>query len=61
MNSVLRYFQEARAELARVSWPSRTQVLEGTQVVLAFIVALTLLLFVLDWVFSNLIRLVIPQ
>lgn len=61
MNNVLRYFAEARDELTRVTWPTRTQVIEGTQVVLAFIVALTLFIFVLDLIFQKLIRLVVPQ
>lgn len=61
MNSVLRYFQEARAELARVTWPTRPQVIEGTQTVLIFVVALTLILFALDWLFALLIRNVVPS
>ena len=61
MNNVVRYFAEAREELSRVTWPTRTQVIEGTQVVLAFIIALTLFIFVLDTLFQNLIRLVVPQ
>ena len=61
MGGLLRYFQDARAELTRVSWPSRAQVLEGTQVVLVFIFVLTIILFALDWVFANALQLVIPQ
>ncbi|AFZ66540.1 preprotein translocase subunit SecE [Deinococcus peraridilitoris] len=61
MNGLLRYFQEARAELSRVTWPNRAQVLEGTQVVLVFIVVLTLFLFALDSVLAGLIRVVVPQ
>ena len=59
MNSVVRYFREARAELSRVSWPTRPQVLEGTQVVLVFIVVLTLIIFGLDTVFRQLLNLVV--
>ncbi len=59
MSSVIRYFQEARAELSRVSWPTRTQVLEGTQVVLVFIVVLTLAIFGIDTVFRQLLNLVV--
>ncbi|WP_027482674.1 preprotein translocase subunit SecE [Deinococcus pimensis] len=59
MSSVVRYFQEARAELSRVSWPTRVQVLEGTQVVLVFIVVLTLVIFGLDTVFHQLLNLVV--
>lgn len=59
MNSVVRYFREARGELSRVSWPTRAQVLEGTQVVLVFIVVLTLIIFGLDTVFRQLLNLVV--
>jgi len=61
VSSVLRYFQEARAELARVTWPTRAQLLEGTQVVLVFIIVLTFLLFLMDTVFARLISLVVPS
>jgi preprotein translocase subunit SecE len=59
VNSVVRYFREARGELSRVSWPTRAQVLEGTQVVLVFIVVLTLIIFGLDTVFRQLLNLVV--
>ena len=56
----MRYLQESRAELSRVTWPTRAQVLEGTQVVLVFIIVLTLAILAIDTAFSTLIRLVIP-
>ncbi|CAM3208550.1 MULTISPECIES: preprotein translocase subunit SecE [Deinococcus] len=58
--NLIQYFQDSRAELARVSWPTRQQVFEGTQAVLIFVVALSIIVWVLDLVFSNLIRLVLP-
>lgn len=61
MNGLLRYFQEARAELARVTWPDRAGVIEGTQVVLIFIIALTLIIFALDAAFRFLVALAVPQ
>ncbi|ALW88129.1 protein translocase subunit SecE [Deinococcus arenae] len=57
--NLIQYFRDSRAELARVSWPTRQQVLEGTQAVLIFVVALTVIVYALDLVFSNLIRLVL--
>lgn len=60
MNGIVRYFQDARAELSRVTWPNRAQVLEGTQAVLIFVVALTLIIFAYDAIFSRLIKLVLP-
>lgn len=58
--NLIQYFRDSRAELSRVSWPTRQQVFEGTQAVLIFVVALTLIMWVLDLIFSNLITLVLP-
>ncbi|GGS08259.1 preprotein translocase subunit SecE [Deinococcus sedimenti] len=57
--NLIQYFRDSRAELSRVSWPTRQQVLEGTQAVLIFVVALTLIVYALDLLFGNLIRLVL--
>jgi len=54
---IVRYFQEARAELARVTWPTREQVIESTQAVLIFTVASMIVLGLYDLVFRFLIGL----
>ena len=54
---IVRYFQEARAELARVTWPTREQVIESTQAVLIFTVASMIVLGLYDLVFHFLIGL----
>ncbi|WP_221089539.1 preprotein translocase subunit SecE [Deinococcus aquaedulcis] len=58
--NLIQYFRDSRAELSRVSWPSRAQVLEGTQAVLIFVIALTLIVFAMDQLFGALIRAVLP-
>ncbi len=60
MNPILQYFRDASAELGRVSWPTREQVIEGTQAVLVFLIALTLVVFLYDRVFSLLVQLALP-
>ena len=60
MNGLVQYFKDARAELGRVTWPSREQVIEGTQAVLVFVVALTVVIYLYDLLFGNLIKLVLP-
>ena len=60
MNGLVQYFRDARAELGRVTWPSREQVVEGTQAVLVFVVALTVVIYLYDLIFGNLIKLVLP-
>lgn len=54
---IVRYFQEARAELARVTWPTREQVIEGTQAILIFTLASMIVLGLYDLVFRFLIGL----
>ena len=51
MNGIVTYFREALEELRRVNWPSRDEVIQGTQTVLIFVVLLTLILWVADTVF----------
>ena len=50
--SVLRFLREVRGELRRVSWPSRSDVVSYTIVVLIAVVALTAMVFALDQLFS---------
>jgi preprotein translocase subunit SecE len=60
MSNIFQYFKDARAELGRVTWPSREQVIEGTQAVLVFVIALTVVVYLYDLIFGNLIKLVLP-
>ncbi|MFN4072669.1 MAG: preprotein translocase subunit SecE [Thermus sp.] len=55
---IVRYFQEARAELARVTWPTREQVVEGTQAILVFTLVAMVVLGLYDLVFRFVIGLV---
>ncbi len=57
---MMQYFRDARAELSRVSWPIREEVLEGTQAVLLFVIGLTLIVFAYDFLFVRLVKLVLP-
>jgi len=49
------FFKESRAELRKVAWPTRSETLNYSAVVALALVFATTLIFVLDWVFSNLI------
>ncbi len=51
MNGVIGYFREAWEELKRVSWPTREEIIQGTQTVLLFVLALTALFGILDAIF----------
>ncbi|WP_424950003.1 preprotein translocase subunit SecE [Deinococcus sp.] len=60
MNGLVQYFKDARAELGRVTWPSREQVIEGTQAVLVFVVALSVVVYLYDFIFAQAVKLVLP-
>ena len=51
MNGVIGYFREAWEELKRVSWPTREEIIQGTQTMLLFVLAMTALFGLLDAVF----------
>ena len=60
MNPLLQYFRDARAELGRVTWPNREQIVEGTQAVLVFVIAVTVTVYLYDLIFGFLVKLVLP-
>jgi preprotein translocase subunit SecE len=57
--NVRRYFRETIGELRKVSWPTRTQALNLTGIVLIVIVAMTIFLGVLDVAFVQLFKLIL--
>jgi len=50
---VRQFFHEVRAELKKVTWPSREELQTYTIVVFGVSTALTLYVFALDWVFTH--------
>lgn len=48
---IINYFREARAELSRVTWSSRQEIIESTQLITLFAVVGTLLLGGIDALF----------
>lgn len=55
----VRFFKEIKAEMKKVTWPTRENMITYTEVVLVVMIAFTALIFVADSVFSYLLRLVI--
>ena len=53
--SPIQFTREVRSELRKVSWPSRTEVINYSIVVLITVVILTLFIGAIDWVFSTLV------
>ncbi len=58
-NAVIRYLKEVRSEMSKVIWPTREQTMNLTSVVLAVMVAMSIFLGVLDYIFGGLIQLLI--
>ena len=49
---LIRYFKETRAEIGRVTWPTREQATRLTLIVLAVTVSLAIALALVDYVFA---------
>jgi preprotein translocase subunit SecE len=53
------FFNEARSEFKKISWPSREEIQGSTAVVIVTIVSLMVMLFIYDFVIQKLLGLVI--
>ena len=56
-NRIAKFFKETKAELKKVSWPTRKQLINNTLIILAFIIITGVILSVLDIGFNKLIGL----
>lgn len=56
-NRVAKFFRETKAELKKVSWPTKKQLINNTLIILAFIIITGVILSVLDIGFNKLIGL----
>jgi preprotein translocase subunit SecE len=54
-NVILRYYRDTIGELRRVSWPTWKEAWDLTKIVLIVMVAMSMVLGLLDYVFSTLI------
>jgi preprotein translocase subunit SecE len=52
---VVDYVRASRAELTKVSWPTRPELVTATRVVLILAVALGLVIGLLDWVLGKIL------
>ena len=54
--SLIKFFKETKAELKKVSWPTKEQLFNNTLIIVVFIAIATIILSVLDvgftWLFS---------
>lgn len=59
IDRIKEYFKDTRGELRKVSWPTRKQAINLTLIVLAVTVVMAAFLGALDFMFAQLIRLII--
>lgn len=59
MKAILRYLRNSRAELGRVTWPTRDEVVQATQATLIFVLITVVFLLIADTTLGNLISFVI--
>jgi preprotein translocase subunit SecE len=48
-----KFIQEVREELKHVIWPSREEVVKSTWIILLTVIALSIFLFMIDFVFEK--------
>lgn len=58
-NPIFRYFRETRAELSKVSWPSRQEAINLTVVVLVTVIVSSALLGSFDLLFTQVFTLIL--
>ena len=58
-NFIVRYFNETRAEIRKVSWPTRQEALNLTLIVVAFTIFMAALLGIIDYIFAWVFGLII--
>lgn len=61
MEKVLGYFSEVKAELSKVSWPKRQEVIRLTLIVFAISVIVALYVGGLDYLFTKLLEIVVSR
>ncbi len=59
MNKVVQYLRNSRAELGRVTWPTRNEVIQATQATLIFVVLTVIFLLITDAIMGLLTGLVL--
>ncbi len=53
------FVRQVKQEIAKITWPTRSETMQGTIVVLVMSVALALFLFLVDLIFATAIRFVV--
>ena len=58
-NRITKYLKEVRAEIRKVTWPSRAEVTRLSTIVIVVLVAASAVMALIDYAFSWLMRIII--
>lgn len=61
MKPILNYFSASWAEIRKVTWPTRPQLIKLTIVVIVFATVLALALGAIDYGFSTLLKMIVTK
>jgi preprotein translocase subunit SecE len=56
----VKFLKESRQEFKRVNWPTREETVRYTLIVIGISVAVAVYLGLLDYVFTNILKVIIP-
>ena len=56
----VKFLKESRQEFKRVNWPTREETIRYTLIVIGISVAVAVYLGLLDYVFTNILKVIIP-
>ncbi|HBH45962.1 MAG: preprotein translocase subunit SecE [Candidatus Jacksonbacteria bacterium RIFOXYC2_FULL_44_29] len=56
IGKIIAYFQSARVELKKVTWPNREEIVQKTILVIVISVAIAIYLGLLDYIFTLLLQ-----
>jgi len=59
MNKIKKFFINVKAEMQKVSWPSREELLNSTSVVIVSVILLAIFVGVIDLLFTFMVGLII--
>ena len=51
--NIVGFVQDVGNEMKRVSWPNRDQLQESTLITISFVVFVSILVFLVDWIFTQ--------
>ncbi|AAM25449.1 preprotein translocase subunit SecE [Caldanaerobacter subterraneus subsp. tengcongensis MB4] len=58
---IVKFFREVKAEMKKVTWPGRDTMITYTEVVLVVMVLFTIFIFLVDSVFSYILKLILKS